>query len=283
MRRRIVKFFKTPKGMVTVALAILTALAAPGQDLRAVAAGMASAMLAAGLTDLLILRFRKNVWEFPSGAVLTAAIIAMVLRAQEPWYVVAITAEIAVLSKYVFRSRMANVFNPAALAIVVTFYLFHTGQNWWGALPDSPPVTQLVLVAAGLFIVDRVNKMPLTLSFLGCYFALFTVMTFVRNPLPVAEIFRTPDLEAALYFAFFILTDPPTSPAKYRDQMFCGVIVAVTSFAVFEITGVVYYLLAGVLVGNVWEAWRRVHRRSGHRFPGGVGVFVREISPWSGA
>jgi len=80
--------------------------------------------------------------------------------------------------------------------------------------------------------------MPLTLTFLGVYFALFTLTTFVGNPLPVAEIFRTPDLEAALYFAFFILTDPPTSPAKYRDQIFCGIIVAVTSYAVFEITGV---------------------------------------------
>jgi len=33
--------------------------------------------------------------------------------------------------------------------------------------------------------------------------------------------------------------------------------VAVTSFALFEAAGVVYYLLAGVLAGNVWEAWRR--------------------------
>ena len=79
----------------------------------------------------------------------------------------------------------------------------------------------------------------------------------VASPARVAEVFRTPDLHAVLFFAFFILTDPPTSPVKYRDQITCGVIVAVVSFAVFETTGVVYYLLAGVLVGNVWEAWRR--------------------------
>ena len=60
-----------------------------------------------------------------------------------------------------------------------------------------------------------------------------------------------------LFFAFFILTDPPTSPTKYRDQIICGVLVAVVSYAVFEWIGAVYYLLAGVLAGNVWEAWRR--------------------------
>ena len=29
------------------------------------------------------------------------------------------------------------------------------------------------------------------------------------------------------------------------------------SYAVFEWIGAAHYLLAGVLAGNVWEAWRR--------------------------
>jgi Na+-translocating ferredoxin:NAD+ oxidoreductase RnfD subunit len=158
--------------------------------------------------------------------------------------------------------------------------VFHTGQSWWGALTDVPPVAKVVLLAAGVFIADRVNKLPLVLTFLGAYFLLFTVTAFVSNPLAVAEIFRTPDLEAALYFAFIILTDPPTSPAKYPDQIVCGLIVAVVSFGFFEWAGVVYYLLAGVLAGNMWEAWRRANRRTGSTFPKGLGAFLQEISPW---
>lgn len=281
MLRKIKNFFKTPKGLVTIILVILIAMAAPGQGFRMVATGLASAAIAAGLADLMILRARKKIWEFPSGAVLTAMIVAMVLRAQEPWYVVTITSVVAVLSKYLFRTRSANVFNPAALAIIASFYVFHTGQSWWGALTDVVPVAKVVLLAAGVFIADRVNKLPLVLTFLGAYFLLFTVTAFVSNPLTVAEIFRTPDAEAALYFAFIILTDPPTSPAKYPDQIVCGLIVAVVSFAFFEWAGVVYYLLAGVLAGNIWEAWRRANRRTGSTFPRGLGAFLQEISPWS--
>jgi Na+-translocating ferredoxin:NAD+ oxidoreductase RnfD subunit len=278
--RRIKSFFKTPKGLVTIILAILIAMAAPGQGFRSVMTGLGSAVIASGMVDLLILRLRKKVWEFPSGAVLTAMIIAMVLRAQEPWYVVTITSVAAVLSKYLFRTRSANVFNPAALAIVASYFVFHTGQSWWGALTDVAPVAKLVLLALGVFISDRVNKLPLVLTFLGAYFLLFTVAAFGSNPLAVAEIFRTPDVEAALYFAFIILTDPPTSPAKYPDQIVCGLIVAAVSFAFFEFAGVVYFLLAGVLAGNVWEAWRRVNRRSKSTFPRGLGGFLQEISPW---
>jgi Na+-translocating ferredoxin:NAD+ oxidoreductase RnfD subunit len=278
--RKARKFFQTPKGLVTIILVILTAIAAPGQGFRTAMVGMTAAAIAAGLVDTLIIRFKKDAWGFPSGAVLTAMIVAMVLRAQEPWYVVTITSVTAVLSKYIFRSRSANVFNPAALAVIASFYVFHTGQSWWGALPDVFPVLKVVLLAAGVYITDRVNKMPLVLTFLGAYFLLFTVTSFVTSPLSVAEIFRTPDLEAALYFAFIILTDPPTSPAKYPDQIVCGAIVAIVSYAFFQWAGVVYYLLAGVLAGNVWEAWRRTNRRTGYTFPKSMGAFLVEISPW---
>ena len=277
MRRRIARFFATPKGMLTLILAGLLIIAVPGQGTRHVALGLTAAMASAGLVDLFILRRRKKVWEFPSGAVLTAMIVTMVLRAQEPWYVPAITSVIGVAGKYVFRSKTANVFNPAALAIVISFYIFHTGQSWWGALADLNPLAKILLLAGGAFITDRVNKMPLALTFLGAYFGLFTATSFFGKPLDVAEIFRTPDAEAALYFAAIILTDPPTSPAKYRDQIVYGIIAAVVSFGVFEATGVVYYLLAGLLAANVWEAWRRVSRRTGQAFPAGVGGFLREI------
>jgi len=277
--RKAKNFFKTPKGLVTIILLILTAMAAPGEGIRAVVIGMGSSTIAAGLVDLVILRVRKKVWEFPSGAVLTAIIVAMVLRAQEPWYVVTITSVAAVLSKYVFRSRAANVFNPAALAMIAAYYVFGASQSWWGALPEMSLLAQVVLVVTGIFITDRVNKMPLVLAFLGAYFLLFTVTAFVGDPQRVAEIFRPPDIEAVLFFAFIILTDPPTSPAKYPDQIVCGIIVAVVSYAFFELAGVVYFLLAGVLAGNVWEAWRRVNRRTGYTFPRGLGAFLREIGP----
>jgi Na+-translocating ferredoxin:NAD+ oxidoreductase RnfD subunit len=205
-------------------------------------------------------------------------IVTMVVRAQEHWYVPAVTSVVAVVSKYIFRTRTANVFNPAAFAIVTMFYVFHMGQSWWGALPEVQPVwLQAALLITGLYITDRVNKMPLVLAFLAVYFALFTATAYLGDPQWVAEIYRSPDIQAALYFALIILTDPPTSPAKYPDQIICGVMVAVVSYAVFEKYGVVYFLLAGVLVGNVWEAWRRVARRTKQPFPKGLPDFLREV------
>jgi Na+-translocating ferredoxin:NAD+ oxidoreductase RnfD subunit len=172
------------------------------------------------------------------------------------------------------------VFNPAAFALVVMMYVLPTAQSWWGALPDVSPVwLRAALLAGGVYITDRVNKMPLVLSFLVAYFLIFTLSAYLGDPRRVAEIFRSPDIEAVLYFALIILTDPPTSPARYKDQWICGIIVAVSSYAIFEMFGAVYFLLAGALAGNVWAAWRRVHRRSQSRFPLKLAVFLREVSP----
>jgi Na+-translocating ferredoxin:NAD+ oxidoreductase RnfD subunit len=251
------QFFRTPKGLLTIVLVILVALAAPKEGIALVAPGLLSAVIVAALVDLPILRYTKGEWEYPSGAVLTGMIIAMVMSPMEPWYVFAVSSAVAVVSKYVLRGRNANIFNPAALALVASYYIFHTGQSWWGALPDISSLYLLALFGTGIFIVDRVNKIPLALVFLGAYFIFFTVLSYFGDPGLVADIFRAPDLHAVLFFAFIILTDPPTSPVKYKGQIIFALIVAVVSFAIFEFNGAVYYLLAGVLVGNVWEAWQR--------------------------
>ena len=277
---KLVRFFKTPKGLLIIMLVVLAAIAAPRQGAEAVALNMGSAALLAGTLDMFILRLRDSLWRFPSGAVLTAMIVTMVVRAQEHWYVPAALSAVAVISKYVLRTRQANLFNPAAFALVAAMYVLPTAQSWWGALPDVSPVwLRGALLLGGIYITDRVNKMPLVLAFLGAYFLLFSATAYLGDPRRVAEIFQSPDIEAVLYFALIILTDPPTAPARYSDQWLCGIIVAVVSYAVFQIFGVVYFLLAGALAGNVWSAWRRVNRQSVSRFPRRLAVFMREINP----
>lgn len=260
--RPLQRFFRTPKGYLLLVLVLLAAIAAVYAGVRHVAPGLIAAVAAAVLVDIAIVRVRRGVWFFPSGALLSGLIVALILSAAEPWYVPAITAALAVASKYLLRTKQGHIFNPAAFALVAACLLFASAQDWWGALANAPMPFLIVLLATGLLVADRVNKLPMVLIFTGCYFLTFAAYAYAGDPARVAEIFRTPDINATLFFALFMLTDPPTSPARYRDQVTFGLIAALISFAVYLMLGGVYYLLVGLLVGNGWEMWRRMTARA---------------------
>jgi Na+-translocating ferredoxin:NAD+ oxidoreductase RnfD subunit len=259
------RFFRAPKGLAILTLVPLVVAAAVGSGVALVTPLVLGSVAAAMVLDAPILRAREREWTFPDGALLSGLFVAMILSPHEPWYVGAVTSVVAIASKYLARVGKANVFNPAALALVATFYVFDTGQSWWGALAELPPVALVLLFATGIFITRRVNKSAAVVAFLGCYYLLFTITAFVGNPARVSELYRAPDLHAALFFAFFMVSDPPTSPPKPRDQIVFGAITAIASYAVFELLGAAYFLLAGLLVANVWEAWRKWSRARARR------------------
>ena len=64
--RRVKNFFKTPKGLLTMILVVLVALGAPHEGIRTVAPGLAGAVFAAALIDLVILRTRKKPGNSPA-------------------------------------------------------------------------------------------------------------------------------------------------------------------------------------------------------------------------
>src|SRR4051794_28933528 len=65
MRRhhRVVSFFRTPKGLLTIVFAILLGLALPSEGLRLAGPGLLGAVFAGGVIDVVVLRIRKTRWE----------------------------------------------------------------------------------------------------------------------------------------------------------------------------------------------------------------------------
>jgi Na+-transporting NADH:ubiquinone oxidoreductase subunit NqrB len=219
------------------------------------------AMAAACGLELLvsIILNRKQSW--PSSALLSGAIVAFILAPDTPLVVTGWVAGLAVASKYLLRTGRGHIFNPAALALLISVPLFATEQSWWGAGGDLEWPFVLLILVGGALIVDRINKFPLLLTFAGVYFGIFTLIGLV-NPASVAEMFRAPFVQAALFLGVFMLTDPPTSPARYVDQVWAGALVALTA-CIAQLAGAGQaYLLVGVLVGNAALALSRALRTS---------------------
>lgn len=248
---RVRHYLRTPKGSLLVILALLFIVSSSPASARRVALPLAASVAVVLSVDLPWLRWRRPRVTWPDGGLITALLVVMVISPYERWWVAPVTTAIALVSKHLVRWRGVNLLNPAAIGLLASYVFFDAAHSWWGALTDVPlrSAWPLLLLAGG-FIVDRVNRAPLALTFLSVYFALFTGVAAVRAPEAVAEIFVTPDLQAAIFFAAFMLTDPPTSPATRPRQVICGIAAAVTAGAVFVLAGGAEFLLVGLLAGT---------------------------------
>jgi Na+-translocating ferredoxin:NAD+ oxidoreductase RnfD subunit len=104
-------------------------------------------------------------------------------------------------------------------------------------------------------VTDKVNKFPQVFTFLGVYLIVMLVLGLVHIG-DTTDALRNPFINSTLFLGFFMVTDPPTSPAKYGEQMIFGFIAAIVSVIVYLIFGGLTFLLVGLLVANAWNALR---------------------------
>mgnify|MGYP001480329145 CR=1 FL=1 len=253
---RVFRYFFTPKGLLLLVLLALVGLAYP-VDGRAALLRVAFAVGAAVTVDLLFM-YAANKIELPDSAILTGLIAGMVLGPAVPLGVPILASALAVSSKRLIRGKRGHFLNPAAVGLLLVGLLFSSEQSWWGGLGDAPAILIFAVAGLGMVVANRVNKMPTVLTFLGAYVALLTVGAAFGSPLSFADAFREPMTGAAVYFACFMLTDPPTTPTRPRDQVAFSIIAAAVTVTCLALNfGGVYYLLLGLLAGNVFEASRR--------------------------
>jgi Na+-translocating ferredoxin:NAD+ oxidoreductase RnfD subunit len=255
--RKFKLFVRSPKGIMLWVLLLLAALAAPAEGAHRAIATILVALAGAAAVDVLIASIEQARFVFPTSSLLTGLFVAVLMSPTEPWYTTAAAAILAVCSKHLLRTRRWTIFNPAAVGLLLVALLFSSSESWWGSLPDLPGFVVLVIVLSGGLIVEKVNKWPQTLAFLATFYLLFTVASFFDSSPLVVAAFRAPYLNAALFLAAFMLSDPPTSPARYGEQLVYGAGVAALSFLVQIAFHPQYFLLAGLLIGNAVFAWWR--------------------------
>ncbi len=251
---------RTPKAQLLVIFAGLLLVAAPPAGGLGLLPNLLAAVVPAVLIDGVWMGVESRRARMPTSALLSGLIIFFILSTNESLMVVAWTSCFAILAKRIVRTSREHIFNPAALALVWAPIAFGSGESWWGGLADLSWAWIALLLALGAFTADRLNKFPLVLTFLAAYFGFFTLASLVY-PQGVAEMFREPFLQAALFLAFFMLTDPPTSPNRYGDQAWYGLVAALGAGAAQLLGAGQVFLLLGVLVANGVLAIVRYARR----------------------
>jgi len=196
-------------GQSTILLIGLIALdfrITPVQIAAAIGAALAAQMLG-GL--LVAARFD---WK---SALITGLSLCLLLRANEAWPFIA-AAVLGVGSKFALRRNDRHVFNPANFGIVL---MLGAGGVAWTSTGEWGSALWLAVVigALGAVVCWRASRLDAALVYLGVYAALVLGRAlYLGDPLSIPALRLGHG--ALVLFAFFMISDPKTTPEDPRER-----------------------------------------------------------------
>ncbi len=193
--------------------------------------------------------FRLEKIEFKS-ATISGLSLCLLFRTNS-FTVALLAALIAIGSKFVIRIQGKHLFNPTNFGIVAAMLL--TGSGWispgqWGSFVFFAALTSCL----GLMVVTRAKTLDLTVSFLLFYVGLlFYRAWWLGDPwaIPLHQL----ENGAMIIFAFFMISDPRTTPNTRFGRILFSLITASIAyyfrFKLFNPNGLLYSLvLSSMLV-----------------------------------
>jgi Na+-translocating ferredoxin:NAD+ oxidoreductase RnfD subunit len=179
----------------------------------------------------------------PRSALISGLSLCLLLRSEGVLLPVA-AATVAVGSKFVLRWRGKHVFNPTNLGLVALMLV--TDRAWvspgqWG----TGAFFAFLMACLGGLVVHRALRSDVTLAFLLSYAALLFART-LRLGDPVAIPLHQLQGGALLLFAFFMISDPKTTPDSRPGRVLFAALVAYgayhVQFRLFRTNGLLWSL-----------------------------------------
>jgi len=185
----------------------------------------------------------------PRSALISALSLCLLLRTNH-LALAALAAAMAVASKFAIRVRGKHVFNPTNGALAVLLILHApvwVSAGQWG----NTALFCFAIAGVGLLVVNRAARSDVTLGFLAAYaLILFARALWLGQRLAVPLHQLTSG--ALLLFAFFMISDPRTTPDSRAGRLVFAVLVAAGAafvpFVLYRTNGLLWSLAVGSLL-----------------------------------
>ncbi len=234
--------------------------------------GAAQAALTLGgvlLTQWACSRLGKAERFDPRSALISGLSLCLLLRTNS-LALAAAGAVITIAGKFTLRWRGKHLFNPTNFGLVAMM-LATNGAVWvspgqWG----NVAFFGFLMVCAGGLVVMRAARSDVTLAFLGFYLALMFGRSLWLGE-PMAIPLHRLQSGALLLFAFFMISDPKTTPDSRAGRIVFAALVAYgawyVQFRLFRTNGLLWSL-AGLSLAVPLIDWLLPGRRYSWKWRG---------------
>jgi hypothetical protein len=165
----------------------------------------------------------------PLSPIITSLSLTLLLRT-DVVEIAVLAAAIAIGSKFLLRAYNKHIFNPANFALVAL--MIASDKVWvssgqWG----SAAIGAFALACLGFVVLTRARRAETTFAFLIAY-ALLLIGRAIWLGDPLSIPLHQMQSGALLIFAFFMISDPKTSPNTGSGRIFYGASVASIAYAI---------------------------------------------------
>ncbi len=177
----------------------------------------------------LINKVFANIFEAPinpESSILTALILALIIPPSLGHYgflFLLAASGLAISSKYILNVKEKHIFNPAAIAVVLTALGPKQNASWWIGTAVMLPF----VIVGGILITRKVRREYMVGSFLLASTITTLIYTVIDNVNLLIGL-QNMVLSSPLFFlGFVMLTEPYTSPTTRNKQIIYAVLVGV--------------------------------------------------------
>ena len=129
---------------VIIALSLISAASIISSGVAQSLPSVLTAVITAIIMDVLIRKIVNKTWKIPYSATISGLIIGSIAAFENPLYVPAFEAAVAIGSKYFLKYKFHHIVNPAAFGLLVSLLLFSRTDTWWGTFPLLAPFLVII-------------------------------------------------------------------------------------------------------------------------------------------
>jgi ferredoxin-NADP reductase/Na+-translocating ferredoxin:NAD+ oxidoreductase RnfD subunit len=156
---------------------------------------------------------------------------------------------LAMASKYILTINKKHIFNPAAIAVVLTALGPRQSADWWIGTSVMLPY----VLVGGVLLARKIHRGRMVLVFFTSALLATSLYSFLSKEGVITSLHQTVTTSALFFLGFVMLTEPLTTPPTANKQTWYAVLVGFLFPPQFHILSLYSTPELALITGNVFS------------------------------
>ncbi len=183
---------------------------------------------------------------------ITALILALIISPAQSlttFQFLGWAAILAMASKYILALNKKHIFNPAAVAVVITLFAIGDSASWWVGTASMLPI----VLVGGFLVARKIRQVDMVWFFCATVFGSICLLSLAQGQSLITELKALFIQSPLFFFAFIMLTEPLTAPPTKLLRRFYAILTGILFLPQLHVGSLYSTPEIALVVGNIFS------------------------------